>query len=305
MGLWARAAGKRLVVSLGRERHTGRPVDGAARAGRWPIPASTLSYAVPGHGWVDERGHAVAAPHADGRVVTRAAAPGGGEAALDARRHRRPAAGRRCDGGRRPGRWTSRAWRPELRATAAGLRASRRRLLTTADDERRALEERLNDRVLTRLRRVERLLAGDAARGELRAVQADLAALGRGLYPPVLVRADIREALSELAARAQVRTSVAIEGEGDLPDAHRAALWFICAEALANVDKHAGAANADVRLRLDPHAVTLELADDGHGGAVPRRGLRGIGDRVEALGGRLEITSPRGGPTILSAELPL
>jgi signal transduction histidine kinase len=152
---------------------------------------------------------------------------------------------------------------------------------------------------------VDRLLGDDGARGELLAVRAELAALGRGLYPPVLVRADIGEALGELAGRAQVTTSVAVEGDGDLPNGHRAALWFICAEALANVDKHAGATSAKVRLRVDRRTVTLELSDDGRGGAIPRRGLRGISDRVEALGGRLEITSPPGGPTHVTAELPI
>ncbi|WP_028063388.1 sensor histidine kinase [Solirubrobacter soli] len=300
-GLWARAAASRLVVALDRDRHPGRPVT-AQLARALADPDLELCYAVPGLGWVDERGQPVTEP--DGRVVSRAAAPGGAEVAL-------------VHGGTADPRLVAAATaaaalaldsarlEAELRATAAGVRASRRRLLTTADDERRTLGEQLETRVLARLRRVEPLLADDRARAELEAVRGELAALGTGLYPPALRNGTgIAEALNELVARAVVPTDVIVDGEDDLPAGHRAALWFVCAEALANVDKHAGAASATLRLRLSPRTVTLELADDGRGGAVPRRGLRGIGDRVEALGGHLEITSPPGGPTVVTAVIP-
>jgi signal transduction histidine kinase len=81
-------------------------------------------------------------------------------------------------------------------------------------------------------------------------------------------------------------------------------VWFICAEALANVARHAGARTARVTLDAGPDRALLTVADDGRGAAAPARGLRGIADRAEALGGTFALDSPPGGPTRLRVELP-
>ena len=78
-------------------------------------------------------------------------------------------------------------------------------------------------------------------------------------------------------------------------------MWFICSEALANVAQHAGAARATVTHAREPRTVALEVRDDGRGGASLTRGLHGMADRVEALGGTFTLSSPPGGPTLLGA----
>lgn len=309
-GMWTRSAAGALVVALGRARHPGRPVT-AQLARALADPELELCYAVPGLGWVDEHGRSIDAPDDDGRAVTRAVAPGGGEVALvhgptgspDPRLAAAAAAAAALalDAAR---------LEAELRARATDVRASRRRLLTTADAERRALAQRLNDGVLARLRRVNRLIDLDAStqplRGELDAAVVELTALGRGLYPPAVLRADLAEALGDLAARSIVPTTVDVSGDSDrLPDGHRAAMWFICSEALANVAQHADAAHATVTMHANHESVALEVGDDGRGGASLTRGLHGIADRVEALGGTFTVSSPPGGPTLLRAEFPL
>ena len=209
-GRWTQAAASALVVALGRARHPGRPVT-AQLARALADPDLELCYAVPGLGWVDEHGRAVAAPDGSSRTVTRAAAPGGGEVALIHTGSADPrlaaaataAAALALDSAR---------LEAELRASAAEVRASRRRLLTAADAERRALEERLNDRVLARLRRVVRLLESTAQRDELGAAIDELTALGRGLYAPALLRTDVAQALTELASRSSVPVSVEVSG---------------------------------------------------------------------------------------------
>ena len=197
----------------------------------------------------------------------------------------------------------------EVRTRAVEVSDSRRRLLSVADAERRSLEQRLNDGVLARLRRVERLFVtqGDAAEplgAELSATIAELTALGRGLYPPALARVDLMRALAEIAERSPVPTVVEAEGNlGSLSEAYRATIWFICSEGLANVARHSNATNAAVVLREREQSLELEIRDNGRGGAVLGRGLRGIAARVDALGGRVVLSSPSGGPTTLRASI--
>jgi signal transduction histidine kinase len=85
----------------------------------------------------------------------------------------------------------------------------------------------------------------------------------------------------------------------------RATAWFLCSEALANVARHARASRATVTLQVDATTLTVEIHDDGRGGATPTRGLRGLADRVEASAGAFTIHSPTGGPTTVRAVLPL
>jgi len=309
-GVWARSGARALVVDLGPTRRPGQPLTSQlARA--LGDPELDLRYEVPGLGWVDEVGHPTPDPGVGPRV-TRASAPGGGEVALisgdgvpaDPRlvKAAASAAALALDAARLDA---------ETRARAVEVRASRRRILGVGDAERRSLEQRLNERVLTRLRSAERLLGpgnsgADTDRAELRAAMAELTALSRGLYPPTLARSDLRGALAEIAQRSPVRTAVEFDGDlSALPEPHAAAVWFICSEALANIARHADASEAALVVRADRQTIDVEVRDDGVGGATLTRGLRGLADRVDALGGRLTLDSPPGGPTLVSARLPL
>jgi hypothetical protein len=157
-----------------------------------------------GLGWVDERGHEVAAPP-ESRRLTRAAAPGGGEVVLvhgqDA-----TADSQLAQSAAAAAALSLEAARldAEVRLHARYVDTSRRRLLTAVDDERRLLEQRLSESVLVRLRQVDRLLSGrpfEQERRELWVAVDELVALGRGLYPPSLARSDLTRALREIAAR--------------------------------------------------------------------------------------------------------
>ncbi len=113
-------------------------------------------------------------------------------------------------------------------------------------------------------------------------------------------------ALAALAARSPVPVDLDVEGaEPDLGT--RTAVYYVCAEALANTVKHASATAVTIRVVATPHLVTTEVADDGIGGAEVAHGsgLRGLIDRVEALDGRVDIDSPAGGGTRISVELPV
>jgi hypothetical protein len=305
-GAWTREAGRALVIELGPARRPGLPLTSRlARA--LADPDLEVRYHVPEVGWLNERGRAVPAPD-DGRRTTRVTAPQGGEVVLlhgreapedDALAHAAAAAAAlsleaaRLDA--------------EVRVRAHEVDQSRRRLLDAVDAERQALEEQLSKRVLTRLGRVDRLLARriyEPQRRELWAATSELVTLARGLYPPAVARADLRGALTELASRFDRPVELEIEGDPEtLPQSHRAAVWFVCSEALTNVARHADATRVDVRLRVADSRLELEIADDGSGGATLERGLRGLADRIDALGGTFTVSSPQGGPTVLRTVL--
>jgi signal transduction histidine kinase len=134
---------------------------------------------------------------------------------------------------------------------------------------------------------------------------AELADLGRGLYPPALACAELADALADMANRSPVPTTLQITRDLQaLPDELRATVWFVCSEALTNVARHAGATSAAVTVRIDPSDVLIEIWDNGRGGATPTRGLRGLADRVETSAGTFTIDSPAGGPTAVRARLP-
>ena len=309
-GAWARGAASALVVRLGPGNAADRPIT-AQLARALGDPGLEIRYALPNIGWVDERGRVTPAPNANDAAISRAGAPGGGEVALLHRATAHPrllvaataAAALALDAAR---------LEADIRARAVDIRRSRQRLLTAADAERQLLETRLTDGALARLRRVDGILADrhrDAvapARDELAAVITELVVLARGLYPPALARADLAAALTEIANRSPVPTT--LQTHGDLTvlcDDHRAAVWFVCSEALANIARHAQAKTATVTVAIDAQNLQLEIEDDGHGSATATRGLRGLIDRLDALGGRLTIHSPAGGPTIIAAQLPL
>jgi signal transduction histidine kinase len=210
----------------------------------------------------------------------------------------------------------------EVQARVGDLRASRRRILEAGDDERRRLERRLHDgaeRRLTTLGQTLRLARGDGhsvsattlekldrARSQVESTLEDLRELARGLHPRALAELGLGPALALLAERSQVPVDLSVEAEG-LPSEVEAAAYFLCSEGLVNVEKHASATRAVVSVALGGDALLVTVTDDGVGGAdlSGTSGLRGLADRVEALGGTLAVESSPGEGTLLAAEIPL
>ena len=209
----------------------------------------------------------------------------------------------------------------ELRARLEELRASRARLVEAGDAERRRLERDLHDGAQSRLVALALLLRGararaeagselaamlDRAAAELQARLDDLRELARGIHPAVLTDRGLEPALQSLVARAPVPVSVEAPAEERLPGAVESAAYFVVSEALANVAKYARATHAEVAVRRDNGRVTVEVTDDGVGGADAARGsgLRGLADRVAALDGTLSLDSPAGRGTRVRAEIP-
>ena len=210
----------------------------------------------------------------------------------------------------------------ELRAQLAEIRASRARIVEAGDVERRRLERDLHDGAQQRLlgmglalqlaraqlgpdaNGVSELLA--EADGELRAALDELRELARGIHPAVLTEQGLGSALRTLAERSPVPVHLSAEPEPRFAAAAEAAVYFLVSEALANVAKHARASKVDLRVVSDGQAVTVDLVDDGSGGAEASRGsgLRGLTDRIQALDGRVEIASRPGHGTTIHAEIP-
>ncbi|HEY6693424.1 MAG TPA: histidine kinase [Solirubrobacteraceae bacterium] len=200
------------------------------------------------------------------------------------------------------------------------VRASRERIVAAGDAERRRLERNLHDGAQQRLvgialqlRLLQNRLSGDdsvaelvtTASNELALSLAELRELARGIHPAVLEHG-LPAALKSLAGRSPVPTTVSCDSRERLLEPVELAAYFVASEALANVAKYSKASHATVRLWRTGSVVTIEIADDGVGGADETlgSGLRGLADRVEALEGRLRVTSPRGGGTTVTAELP-
>ncbi|HEY0361663.1 MAG TPA: GAF domain-containing protein [Solirubrobacteraceae bacterium] len=202
------------------------------------------------------------------------------------------------------------------------LGASRMRIVEASDAERRRLERNLHDGAQQRLvatslavRMAARRVTDDptaremldGAGDELARALEELRELARGLHPAVLADHGLRAAIEAVADRAPVPVAVDVPLGERLPETVEAAAYFVVCEALTNVAKYANASAARVRVeRSDGHA-TVEVVDDGVGGADERggSGLRGLADRVEALGGRLVVTSPVGEGTAVRARLPV
>ena len=135
----------------------------------------------------------------------------------------------------------------------------------------------------------------------------ELRVLSRGIAPPILTDRGLREALTALAARSTVPAELhAGPLQRRLDAAVETAAYFVVAEALTNVAKHSNASQCAIGLRAGAGALRVWVTDDGVGGAALDKGhgLRGLDDRLHAVGGRLRVTSPRGGPTTITAELP-
>jgi signal transduction histidine kinase len=202
------------------------------------------------------------------------------------------------------------------------LAASRARLVAVGDAERQRLERNLHDGAQQRLvsvalglNMVSARLESDpaAAREMLANAQADLTRgleelreLARGIHPVVLTERGLGPALDAIAARAPLPVEITLPDER-LAAPIEAAAYYVVAESVTNVAKYAHASSATVSVARSNGAATVTVADDGVGGADPAggSGLRGLAARVEALNGRLEIDSPPGGGTRVTAEIPL
>jgi signal transduction histidine kinase len=133
----------------------------------------------------------------------------------------------------------------------------------------------------------------------------ELRDLARGIHPPVLTDRGLEAAIAALASATPVHVSVAAHLRERPPAAVETAAYFVVAEALANAAKHSQAQAVDIRIGQAGSLLVVEVVDDGVGGADPAgSGLTGLRRRVEAIDGTLRVTSPRGGPTVVHAELP-
>jgi signal transduction histidine kinase len=274
--------------------------------------------------YVDASGRSVDLPRNGGRAVTRIEHEGEPLAALihDPSLLEEPKLVRAAGAAARLALENARL-QADMRAQLAQVQESRVRIVAAADEERRRIERNLHDGAQQRLvslalqlrmaqRRlgtgesdpaVEALLA--SAVDELQVAVHELRELARGVHPAILTEEGLLAALESLAARSSLPVDLDVL-EGRLPPQVEATAYFIACEALANVAKHSRAARAQISIRRVDGHLSVEVADDGVGGARPAEssGLSGLVDRVEALGGRFRIDSPRGGGTRLVGEIP-
>jgi signal transduction histidine kinase len=210
----------------------------------------------------------------------------------------------------------------DLRARLAELRASRARMVDAADAERRRLERNLHDGTQQRLVSISMALglaeskleadpraAGqilEEARQALGTALQELREFSQGIHPAVLTERGLGPALKELVYLAPMSIELDVPDDERLPEPVESAAYYVVAEALANVAKYASAAAVSVTVEKLNGSTIVEVADDGVGGADPAggSGLRGLSDRVEALGGTLAVESAPGRGTRLRAEIP-
>ena len=205
--------------------------------------------------------------------------------------------------------------------SSAEIAASRRRIVAASDDARRRIVRDLHDGAQQRLvhtvitlKLAEQALAKGAengpqlvqeALGNAEQATAEVRELAHGILPSVLTHGGLRAGVGALASRMPVPVEVAIPAER-LPAPIEATAYFVVAEALTNVAKHAGAASAAVAARVEDGTLRVEVRDDGVGGARPDgSGLQGLWDRLAALDGRLRIESPTDGGTLVAATIPI
>jgi signal transduction histidine kinase len=222
-----------------------------------------------------------------------------------------------------PGESPERLRARALSARVDHLRTARQRIIAAADAERRRIERDLHDGAQQRMVAVAVTLgiaearfkndpAGalellKQAREEAQAAVKELRELARGIHPAVLSDHGLGPALEALASRAPVPVDVCGVPDRPLPHDVEVCAYFVTAEALTNVAKYAHATCASVELSLEDDRLRVQVRDDGIGGADLNSGtgLRGLRDRVDALDGDLEIDSPPGGGTTVTAEIPL
>jgi signal transduction histidine kinase len=213
----------------------------------------------------------------------------------------------------------------ELRARLVELQASRQRIVAAQDEERRRLERNLHDgaqQQLVALAVKQRLAENFVGRDPEKAVallselQQDTTAalenlrdLARGIYPPLLADKGLATALGSQAGKAAVPTTVDSDGIGRYPQETEAAVYFCCLEAMQNVAKYADASRVVLSLRESDEALVFAVQDDGKGfdpAAAPRgAGMQNMSDRLEALGGSLEVRSAPGDGTTVTGRIPI
>ncbi|GAA3250180.1 hypothetical protein GCM10017691_61870 [Pseudonocardia petroleophila] len=204
----------------------------------------------------------------------------------------------------------------QLLAGQEQLRESRTRLVEAGDRERRRLAQDLHDRLQGRLvllaLRVGTLPGGDdveQVRLDVDAVLTELRMLVQDVMPALLIERGLAAAVEDVLERAPLRTALDVTDDGDgsrLPGPVEGTAFFVVSEAVTNAVKHADAERLRVGLHRRAGVLHVDVDDDGNGGAAPGggAGLRGIADRVDALGGRLHLDSPSGGGTRLHVEIP-
>ena len=317
-----RAAVGDLVVELGAgSREPGALAD--ALAERLHDPSLEIAYRV-GDGYVDDEGRPFTLPSPGaGRGVTIVESDGEPVAAVvhdDVVTHEPElveavlAAARLAIANER--------LRAEIRAQLEEVRASRQRIVEAGDRERRRVERNLHDGAQQRLvtlslaismlgeRRSddpEFALAVDEASAELKTAIAELRELARGIHPAILTEEGLEAAVTSLAEHASVPVTVTSDLEGRVPGTVEAAAYFVVAEALTNVAKYSEARTASVSIGRIDGRLSVSVEDDGIGGASADRGsgLLGLVDRVAAAGGTLQIDSPPGEGTRVTAEIPV
>jgi signal transduction histidine kinase len=209
----------------------------------------------------------------------------------------------------------------QLRAELVEVSRSRARLADAFQAERRRIERDLHDGAqqklvgltlqlgLARLDLPPGSPAAEtvaAAHEQAKQLMTELRELIHGIQPQVLTDLGLPAALGELADQAPIPVVVDAHLPGRLPSQIENTAYFVAAEALTNIAKHSGATSANVTARQHDTVLTIEISDNGHGGADPNSGsgLTGLADRVAVTGGRMLLSSPDGGPTLLRVELP-
>jgi signal transduction histidine kinase len=209
----------------------------------------------------------------------------------------------------------------ELHARLEELRGSRERVIEAGQKERQRLERNLHDGAQQRLvalslnlSMLEQRLGDDPdakahvdeARREIALSLQELRDVAHGIHPAVVSGHGLPVALEMLTARAPVPVRLTVDLDGRLSERLEVAAYYVVSESLANIGKHARASSATVDVARVNGDLVVEIVDDGVGGADTERGtgLRGLADRVEALGGRLRVWTPRGGGTRVRAEMP-
>jgi signal transduction histidine kinase len=208
--------------------------------------------------------------------------------------------------------------RAQVRANIDQLGIARRRLVEAADGQRRRLESELDEGLRRQLYETSRLLENVDALAEtglrerltpmlaeLATAQNELRDLAHGIRPPALESGGLAAALPLLVRQTEPDPVNLTVPEVRLPPAVEGAVYFVCAESLTNIAKHANATRASVAITIDHGAVVARIVDNGRGGADRNgSGLRGLADRVEALGGQLSVSDRSQGGTVLMARIP-
>jgi signal transduction histidine kinase len=206
--------------------------------------------------------------------------------------------------------------------SSAELIASRRRIVAASDDARRRIERNLHDGVQQQLVALGLKLGaiqaetrtGDPIEAHLARAVEDVGSvldalreIARGIHPAILAQGGLAAALKALGRRSGVKVELHARIESQLPDEVEVAAYYVAAEALTNTAKHAQASAVAMEVTTDDGTLTLMVRDDGMGGADPGgdSGLVGLQDRVEALGGTIEVDSPAGGGTCVSVRFPI